>query len=836
MDLTSSSEPEIIRPYDVFINHHGADVKHSLAASIYMALSNQGVRVFLNYEKLALGDIVTSAIEEAMGSARLFIAIFSRRYAASCWCLDELSFMVQTGTKIIPIFYHVNPTDLRWADHEIGIYGDALSQHEICGRCTPEKLEEWMEALRTVSFLKGFVIYDPEDEKRAIKDIVEETLRHMKKESIQEDTYAVGLDKTVVDFEESTSQSPQSQRNIQIVGIVGMGGCGKTTLAKELYKRKSSSFDGSSFISEVRNVSKKDLPNLYKILVADLLGDLEGFTIDDIILKSKRVLIVLDDIDYEYQLEALMVGKDSLGPGSFIIITTRDKGILKHYDSSIEIYKMKPMGLHDAQQLFSWHAFNKISPEPGFEDLAGKFINACNGLPLTLKDLGGLLRGQGKDFWESQSRIISRLVTKEVKDRLKLSYDALDEERRNIFLDIACFYDGKDKDLTLSVWEQSGWHGDRSLYTLVDKSLVEIDNFNRIRMHIQLRDLGRQIALEEIPCRLFSDEPKKPVEDYPDDQFDTVFQIWISDNEKNPVALKTRGDYIKGEKSDQTRLLKWLVWYDCPQSSIPSGISLENLKILHLRNVFFNKLWLHDAKLPELLEELNILGSIGEFPESIRQLEHLKKIVIDGWPNTSLKTLPEEFCQLKSLKHLTLRWCRTLTSLPRHLGNLSFLRHLDLAFCDRLEELPRSFEQLVNLSYLNFQGCERLLISPHFLGEIRGIEHLNFMDCRNLKVLPAEVPCQEFLRSLNLVGTNLERLPNEVGRLVNLEVLEIGSSYLTDLPISLGNMTNLRTLNLKGCENLKCLPDFLGLRKDLRINVLQAPKDVLGKKVDENMV
>ncbi|GLJ15338.1 hypothetical protein SUGI_0251540 [Cryptomeria japonica] len=95
----------IKRPsYNVFINHRGPDVKHTLASVLYGILTAMALSVFLDSEELEYGDFLPRTIEAAMASALLHIAIFSKGYAESPWCLAELSFMLKSGATIIPIY------------------------------------------------------------------------------------------------------------------------------------------------------------------------------------------------------------------------------------------------------------------------------------------------------------------------------------------------------------------------------------------------------------------------------------------------------------------------------------------------------------------------------------------------------------------------------------------------------------------------------------------------------------------------------------------------------------------------------------------------------------
>lgn len=133
---SSSSASTPNGPYQVFINHRGPDVKKSFASFLYRELKSRGLQVFLDQPELAPGHLIPSQIKAAIQSASVQIAIFSKTYAESKWCLDELVHMLETTRRdtisqratILPVFYEVKPSELRRTDR--GAYANAMRKHK----------------------------------------------------------------------------------------------------------------------------------------------------------------------------------------------------------------------------------------------------------------------------------------------------------------------------------------------------------------------------------------------------------------------------------------------------------------------------------------------------------------------------------------------------------------------------------------------------------------------------------------------------------------------------------------------------------------------------------
>lgn len=174
---------------------------------------------------------------------------------------------------------------------------------------------------------------------------------------------------------------------------------------------------------------------------------------------------------------------------------------------------MPGLNLSHARQLFCWHAFLQPSAPAEFETIVQDFLRACDGLPLSLKVLGAQLYGiKSKDYWKSQLDKISRILPGDIKKRLQVSYDSLDEEEREMFLDVACFLIGETKSTAIALWDGMDLSGLHGLQTLVNKCLVELVYEDRvsnifkednIRMHDHLRDMGKEIAGTQSSYRLW---------------------------------------------------------------------------------------------------------------------------------------------------------------------------------------------------------------------------------------------------------------------------------------------------------------------------------------------
>ena len=307
----------------------------------------------------------------------------------------------------------------------------------------------------------------------------------------------VGLDSRVTEIK--NSYLGIGLEDVRFIGIWGMGGMGKTTLAQVLHQRIHYHFDAYSFIGHVRKEScKNGLISLQKQLLDDILTESNiqipniqwGINMIKDKLRKKKVLIILDDVDQLEQLKALAGKRNWFGKGSRIIITTTDQHILiKHDMTKADIYEVKRLKDYEALKLFSREVFKKDYPSKDFLKMSQKVIHYADGLPLALKVLSDRLRKRELVVWKNILAKLKEDPPRELKDVLAISFNGLDSKEKNVFLDIACFFEGLNKDWVANILQTS-----IEIDVLVEKSLINISRFGKLWMQDRLQDFGREIV------------------------------------------------------------------------------------------------------------------------------------------------------------------------------------------------------------------------------------------------------------------------------------------------------------------------------------------------------
>lgn len=291
---------------------------------------------------------------------------------------------------------------------------------------------------------------------------------------------------------------------VRMVGIWGMAGIGKTTIAEQVYQKISAQFgDGCCFLQDVREASKRHgLPYLKEELCSQILKgenlNKGYFNSPSNFIKERlhrrKVLIVLDDVDAREQLDALVGRKEWFGPGSRIIITTRDKALLKHVD---EIYPAEGLQRNEALDLFCRHAFNRNSPlTEDYMHLCEDFVKCIHGLPLAIKVVGSFVENKTIDEWKSALDKLKRIPHNDIQEKLRISYDGLQSCQKDVFLDIAVFFKGLDRDYVEEILKSPVCFPIAEMSVLEDRSLINVVD-NKLCMHDLLQEMAWEIVRQE---------------------------------------------------------------------------------------------------------------------------------------------------------------------------------------------------------------------------------------------------------------------------------------------------------------------------------------------------
>ncbi|CAK8577154.1 unnamed protein product [Lathyrus sativus] len=312
--------------YDVFVSFRGTDTRLNFTDHLFGALQRKHIFAFRDDTKLNKGESIAPELLQAIEDSRVFIVVFSKNYASSTWCLRELEHILlhcgqRPEKRVMPVFYDVDPSEVR---HQKGTYGEALAKHEQRFQQNYEKVQRWREVLAQVADLSGWdVRHKPQYAE--IEKIVEEIINLLgyKFSSLPKDL--VGMHSSLHELEKHLLLG--SLEDVRVVGICGMGGIGKTTLATALYNKISHQFDVCCLIDDLSKSYRQDGPiSTQKQILLQTIGDqqFQSFnscnTSNQIGSRLRRVkaLITIDNVDQVEQLEKL--DREWFGPGSRIII------------------------------------------------------------------------------------------------------------------------------------------------------------------------------------------------------------------------------------------------------------------------------------------------------------------------------------------------------------------------------------------------------------------------------------------------------------------------------------------------------------------------------------
>ncbi|KAL2334342.1 hypothetical protein Fmac_015555 [Flemingia macrophylla] len=717
--------------YQVFLIFSGSNTRFGFTGYLYKALTDRGIHTFIDDEQLQRGDQIKPALMKAIQESMIAIPVLSTNYTCSPFCLYELTLLLhRSNSKAMLVLPIFYEVDPSDVRHWKGSYGDALAKHE-------ERLKHNMDKLQS------------------LKDALSEN-----------------------------------------------GGIGKSTLARTVYNSLiAENFDGTCFLDNVREKSNKDgLEHLQCILFSKILKEKdiiltcwqEGASMMQKRFQRKKVLLVLDDVDDLKQLKACVGSPNWFGLGSKVIITTRDVQLLLkcHIKTT---YEVETLNNNDALHLLTLIAFKGKEVDSCYEEVLNRLVTYASGLPLALEVIGSNLAGKNIQNWEDSINQYERIPPGEIQNILKISFDALNNEVKSVFLDIACFFRGYEERYVEHVLgAHYGYNIKPHLEVLVEKSLLKLGNYYRYTMHDLIEKMGKNIVNQES-----SYEPAKHSRLWSEKDI-----IEVLEENKKLVDLKVLNfDYCKflEEIPDVSYF---------PNLEELSFDSCKKLTTIHYSIDFLDKLKILSAEYcsnlksfpPLNLPSLQVLYITRcSSLDSPLNLPSINAFDFSGC--SSLGSFPEITEKMNNLHGLDL-YGLSIAELPwASFQNLCGLRRLYLGGCGVVHLPSRIFTELGLILFVA-ERCEGLHWANFEVGEeLSTIQFLIISDC-NLSDDFFDKGFQRFARvnQLNLSGNNFTFLPECINELQLLERLIVNNCY--HLREIRGIPRQLKYLETTNCESL----------------------------------
>ncbi|KAG2283702.1 hypothetical protein Bca52824_054922 [Brassica carinata] len=345
------------------------------------------------------GESISFQLVKAIRGSMIAVVLFSRNYASSKWCLDELVEIMKCrrefGQIVIAVFYKVDPSDIR---KQTGDFGNVF--RKTCAGKTNEEIRRWRVALAEVAAIAGYHSSNWDNEADMVENIATDVSKKLNqfRRSIDFNYDLVGMRSHL---EEMRRLLYLDSDEVRMIGIWGLPGVGKSTITRFLFKQLSQRFNVSLYIKDINALYTRPASSdveFMSLLTYHNDNEVFNLRVEREKLKRKKVLVVIDNVDRSVQLDAMMKESPWFGPGSRVVIAVQDRDVLEAHRIGY-VYRVALPSDYEVMQIFCMAAFGQKLPKDGYEDLARRICNIAGRLPLRLKIMGSYFRGMSKQEW-----------------------------------------------------------------------------------------------------------------------------------------------------------------------------------------------------------------------------------------------------------------------------------------------------------------------------------------------------------------------------------------------------------------------------------------------------
>ncbi|XP_015963059.1 disease resistance protein RGA2-like [Arachis duranensis] len=521
------------------------------------------------------------------------------------------------------------------------------------------------------------------------------------------------------------TEHASSTDGLSVYPVVGMGGLGKTTLARWVFNddRVKQHFDLRIWVCVSTNF------NMMRILqsivesstgVNPNLSTLEAMQnkVQQVLL-DKRWLLVLDDVwenDKWEDLKSVLNSRGCETKGVSILVTTRDQTVASAMETCpTQSHHLQPLPKDDNWSLFTHYAFDPNKEQPAkLVEIGKEIVRRCVGNPLASKVVGSLLRNKREEkqwldvleskFWDIDA----------VMGALRLSYFHLKPSSRECFCFCALYPEDFriSKEQLIHLWMANG--------------------LTKSKGHLEVEDVGNQ-QWEELLQRSFFQEVST------DKYGNTTFKIHdlFLDLAHSIVGEEYKAYDESASLTNLSRRVHHVSYSGLPELNQHTLKNIESLRTFidldpTISNLFAGSPALVLRKV-QLCNSLRALRTRSSELSALKSLTHLRYLNIY---NSYITKLPKCVSRLQKLQILKLEHCYLLTCLSKHILKLKDLRHLLIDGCPSLIEMPPKMGELKQLKTLNIFIVDSK--AKHGLAELHDLQLGGRLQIKGLENVQSE--------------------------------------------------------------------------------------------------